>query len=53
MPEDEFRLSVPPPVEDCYTSSGYLKKKCRYDKHLADLYKVLAPSHLTHMYCLV
>ena len=40
MAEDEFRLTVPPPVDDCYTSNGYLKKKCRYDKELADLYKV-------------
>jgi len=40
MPDDLFRLTVPPPTEDCYTSNGYLKKKCRYDKKLADLQKV-------------
>jgi len=40
MPEDLFRLTVPPPMDNCYTSNGYLKKKCRYDKDLADLYKV-------------
>jgi len=38
--DDLLRLTVPPPTDDCYTSNGYLKKKCQYDKNLADLYKV-------------
>jgi len=40
MPEDLFKLTIPPPTEDCYTASGYLKTKCQYDKDLAELYKV-------------
>jgi len=40
MPEDLFKLTVPPPADDCYTANGYLKKKCQYDKDLSELYKV-------------
>ena len=50
MREDLFKLTVPPPADDCFTANGYLKKKCRYDKQLADLYKVylyaLCPAQL-------
>jgi len=40
MPENLFKVTMPPPMDDCYTSNGYLKKKCQYDKNLADLSKV-------------
>ena len=40
MRDELFKLTVPPPAENCYTSNGYLKTKCRYNKKLADLQKV-------------
>jgi len=48
MPEDLFKLTVPPPAEDCYTSNGYVKKRCQYDKDLAELYKVLLQLYFSY-----
>ena len=50
MPEDLFKLTVPAPTDDCYTLNGYIKKKCKYDKDLAELYKVERTSAVFQLY---